>query len=287
MSKLDKDTTVSGKRGEYRIHLVEDWQVWFPNGGYLAAIALRAVGRETALPLPASMTCQFLSVGTFDEARVSVVCVRNSSIAECFHVTISQGEKTLVTAQVWTCAEVPGLRHVDVKYPDAGQPQDTPSLDEIIPDWPPYPFLRNVEQRVLDFIPWHERAQPRPPRELQWVRFRPEGDFSDAFLNCSRYLILIDMVGWDAAKLPHPQEFGFIAPTLSLTADFHDSSTESWLLTEAWAPIATQGRVTATSRVWTGNGRVLASGSTTMICRKRPAYLPGPSHPTGTAATSG
>ena len=273
MGKLEADTRVSGEHGNYRVCLHKDWQVWFPNGGYLAAIALRAVGREAKLPLPASITCQFLSVGAFDEASVQVSNVRSTTVAECFHVSIVQSDKVLLTAQVWTCAEVPGLCHQDVKCPNAGSPENAPSLNELIPDWPPYPFLNNVEQRVLDFTPWEQRVEARAPRELQWIRFRSDDNLSDAFLNCSRYLILVDMVGWDAAKLPHPQQFGFIAPTLSLTADFHSVSNETWLLTEAWAPIATQGRVLATSRIWDAKGMLMASGSTTLICRPRPAHL--------------
>jgi len=42
VGNLDHDTTPSGADGRYTIVLSGDWRIWGPNGGYLAAIALRA-----------------------------------------------------------------------------------------------------------------------------------------------------------------------------------------------------------------------------------------------------
>jgi hypothetical protein len=49
MGDFERDTRVEGGGGRYRATLSEDWRIWGPNGGYLAAIALRAVGREAAI----------------------------------------------------------------------------------------------------------------------------------------------------------------------------------------------------------------------------------------------
>jgi len=53
-SDLELATRVEGGRGSYRAVLSRQWGIWGPNGGYLAAIALRAAGREAAIPQPRS-----------------------------------------------------------------------------------------------------------------------------------------------------------------------------------------------------------------------------------------
>jgi len=61
--------TVVEKTGEgrYRAVLHPDWAIWGPNGGYIAAIALRAAGAESRFRRPASFLCQYLSVADLAE----------------------------------------------------------------------------------------------------------------------------------------------------------------------------------------------------------------------------
>ena len=49
------------KAGRYHARLSKDWEIWGPNGGYLAAIALRAAGVLAQIRQPASFYCHFLS----------------------------------------------------------------------------------------------------------------------------------------------------------------------------------------------------------------------------------
>src|SRR5437763_2649210 len=59
---LEEDTAVERvSNGRYRATVSSDWALWGPVGGYLASIALRAAGAHSALPLPASLSCQYLS----------------------------------------------------------------------------------------------------------------------------------------------------------------------------------------------------------------------------------
>jgi hypothetical protein len=57
---LDDTRVARGDRpGEWRAILSPDWAVWGPNGGYVAAIALRAALAESRLSRPASFHCHF------------------------------------------------------------------------------------------------------------------------------------------------------------------------------------------------------------------------------------
>lgn len=62
---LERATRVETQDGRYLAHLSEDWEIWGPNGGYLAAIALRAAGSVAQIERPASFYCHFLSSPAF------------------------------------------------------------------------------------------------------------------------------------------------------------------------------------------------------------------------------
>ena len=50
MGELSADTAVDGTDGVYSARLSSDWEIWGPNGGYVASVAMRAgAGRELLL----------------------------------------------------------------------------------------------------------------------------------------------------------------------------------------------------------------------------------------------
>ena len=65
MGDFAKDTEPQGAQGRYSAELSRDWEIWGPNGGYLAAIALRAAGCEAAIARPASFAAHYLRVPAF------------------------------------------------------------------------------------------------------------------------------------------------------------------------------------------------------------------------------
>jgi hypothetical protein len=78
-------------------------------------------------------------------------------------------------------------------------------------------------------------------------------------------------VTWPAATHAHPGDSRFIAPTLSFSIDFHRSTDSEWLLSDAHAPCAGDGRIFMHQRVWSPAGDLVASGTCTTICRPRPS----------------
>jgi acyl-CoA thioesterase len=77
-------------------------------------------------------------------------------------------------------------------------------------------------------------------------------------------------MSWPAACQPHPDS-AFIAPNLDVTAWFHAAAPESeWLFSEHESRLAAGGLMGTSGRVWSRDGRLLASGGAQLFCVPRP-----------------
>ena len=88
-----------------------------------------------------------------------------------------------------------------------------------------------------------------------------------------RQLFWLDLPAWNATLGAHAWPHEFMAPTLDLTVQFHRFAPEvEWLLAEGSAPVAIDGVVGCVGRLWTEDGRLLATGTSEIICRPNPGY---------------
>jgi acyl-CoA thioesterase-2 len=272
MGDFEVDTAIEGEAGRYRGVLSEDWDIWGPNGGYLATIALRAAGREAQVQRPSSFSAHFLSVARFAPVDVEVEVLRRGRSTESFRVSVSQEGKPIIVAMVRTAAEGPGLEHDVARAPEVPDPDTLRSTDELRdPDWgPPYPFWQNLEVRAVHPERFDEPPQPRPPSFLDWYRFRPRSTFDDPFVDAGRQLLLIDTLSWPAACQPHPNT-AFRAPNLDVTAWFHRADSKGeWLLADHECQVAQGALMGTLGRVWSRDGRLLASGGAQLFCVPAP-----------------
>ena len=70
---------------------------------------------------------------------------------------------------------------------------------------------------------------------------------------------------------PHPDS-GFIAPSLDVTAWFHDFDPASeWLLVRQTSPRAKSGLMGTVGSVFSASGKLLASGGTQLLCAAAPS----------------
>jgi acyl-CoA thioesterase len=274
VGSLDLDTRLAGDAERACATLSPDWRIWGPNGGYVAAIALRAAGRASAFSRPASFACHFLGVGAFDVADVEATSLRRGRNAESLHVVLAQGGRPFLDARVWSTDASTGLEHDFAAAPAVPSPASLRPFDELYADEPHrYPFWDNLEGRPTDWVPDAE-WQPGAPSLRCWYRFRPDARFEhDAFLDAGRALILIDTLSWPAACRAHREdENPWMAPSLDLAARFHRAPPYTeWLLVQASADVATEGLIGFHNRVWDEAGHLVASGGGSLLCRPKPA----------------
>lgn len=270
MALLEDDTALTGGDGVYQGVLSEDWRIWSPNDGYLMAMILRAAGKASDWPKPLSMMCQFLAVGKFAPVELHVISLRQTRSAEAMRISMIQEGRILVEALVWTGETVPGYEHDFADAPEVADPAKLNHLHELVPELEsPYPFFDNYHYKPIDFTPW-EDASNEPPYQKGWYQFTPTGDYGDPFVDAGRYVILLDTFGWTAASQAHRDDPSFMAPTLSLSVDFHRFDSCDWLLSDSSGDIAEEGLIGVRNRIWSEDRKLLASASGTLLCRKRP-----------------
>ncbi len=270
--------------GRYRATVHQDWEIWGPCGGYVAAIALRAAGAESPFARPASFFCHYLSVAAFAPVDLVVTTLRSGRTVLAQRVEMTQDGRAVLDAMVWSVGQVEGLEHVDVAPPAVSDPADTPpwtdrrldvnpDVDRVDPGDEgrrPYVFWDNFEQRRLDGTATWPPPGPLPPTWRNWVRYK-EGDLhdADAWVQAARLLVVLDVGSWPAGSRPHAHaDPPFIAPSLDLYAAFQDPTGGSeWLLLDAHSPLAQAGLLSWTGRVWSETRTLLASGGGQAVYR--------------------
>lgn len=275
MGDLEVDTTVERVDDQhFRATLSRDWEIWGPMGGYVAAVALRAAGEIDPAARPAAFSCHYLSVARFEPVDVHVQVRRRGRSASSLRVEVTQEDRAILDATVWTVGEVDGLEHDETCFPEVGLPDDLPFVQELLPeDAPrPFPFWENFEAKPIDFeVDWPPDG-PRPARWREWLRFLPRATFDDPWVDAARSVILVDLPSWPAAHRAHAwQEPPYMAPTLDLNVAFHQPTAgEDWLLCDGEAPLSTGGLFGWTGRVWSPSGRLHASGGGQCLYRRLP-----------------
>jgi len=277
MGALGSDTALVGSSvdgvGHYTGEVSRDWEIWGPNGGYLAAIALRGVGAHTGRARPASISVQFLRPGRFEPIELDVRTVRGTRRADCVHVVARQGGDDIITAQAWAVDETDGLEHHHAPMPIDTPPEATPTVLERLEaagradEAPNFRFWENFVARPLDWIDDWETREPTEPQAGGWYRFTPEETSPDPWVDACRSVILVDTFTWPAATRAHSGELPFIAPSLDVNVQLlHHVPDSPWLLAVGQAPVAHRGTIGCYGRVWAADGRLAAMGTGTCIC---------------------
>ncbi len=273
MGDFVTDTALEGGDGRYRIVLSEDWEAPFgPLGGYVAAIALRAMGVESPLSRPVSIHCQFLAVAAYQEMDVEVVTLRRGKRSHALQVRMLQEGRLIHAASGWVAEEgMSGFEHEYAEMPKVPSPSELAAYPELVEDFGEWAACWKTAIEGKPVV-WNE--EPGPPNWHTWMRLMKSGPLDDPFLDAARSLMWMDLMMWNAAYRPHmPWPLRYIAPNLDVSASFHGGSpTDDWLLCDSEAPVARNGIIGCSGRVWSPSGRLLASGNSSLFCRPNPMY---------------
>jgi acyl-CoA thioesterase len=251
-ARFVEDTAVTPQGdGRYTADVDPAWRVQRPNGGYLAAILLRAVTTELgdASRPPRSLAIHYLRPPEHGPAEVDVTVERSGRRMTSLSARMRQDDRTLAVALVAAGQPQPGtFAHDDAPMPDVPPP------DELAPS-PPPPFP----------VPIRENFELRPalgPASFSggdealtggWIRLKDPGPID------AEYLAQI-------ADAWVPAAFGVMdgraggLPTVDLTVHFRQAavSEDPWLLVRFRTRLAAEGYLEEDGEIWDRDGRLLA-----------------------------
>ncbi|HEY1826897.1 MAG TPA: thioesterase family protein [Acidimicrobiales bacterium] len=260
----------SDGRQRFSAELSAEWEIWGPEGGYVAAVALRAAGAASPFARPASFFCHFLSVAAFEPVELVVTPRRAGRTVLAQRVEMSQHGRPVLDAMVWSVGDVHGLEHEDISPPQVADPDDLKSWAELREDdHPQYAFWHNFDQKPIDPILQWPPPEPLPPTFQAWLRAQPRATFADPWEDAARTLIMLDVMSWPAGSRPHAhKEHGYIAPALDLYTAFHHAGSNSeWVLLDGHSPVAAEGLLAWNGRLWSLDRTLLASGGGQAVFR--------------------
>jgi acyl-CoA thioesterase len=164
-----------------------DWEIWGPEGGYVAAIALRAAGMASPFARPASFYCHYLSVAAFEPVDLTVTPLRSGRTVLSQRVEMTQHGRPILDAMVWSVGQVEGLVHHDLHPPEVPDPESLKTPQEIWGDeGNRFNFWDNFDQRPLDYFESWPPPGPADPVWRTWVRCLPPAAFSDPWVAAAR-----------------------------------------------------------------------------------------------------
>ena len=167
MGDFEADTrleAVDREAGHFRARLSRDWEIWGPNGGYVAAIALRAAGLAARIPRPASLCGHFLRVADFAPVDVEARPLQQGRRAESLRVSIRQHGRPVFEALVRTAAEGAGLAHAHGAPPAVPPPEALPDPGSLSADAGPRSLPPPPEGHTAPYpaVPDRSRQSPMP-----------------------------------------------------------------------------------------------------------------------------
>lgn len=263
---LEADTVLRADgEGHFTIDLSPGWNIWGMNGGYLAAVALRAAGGSAAWEAPAAISVSFLSRPRPGPAQVSVEVIRRTGKAECRSVTMAQDSTPILTGSVWCAAG--GLEGNEPRRRVLPAPESVPTRLERINNEESLllPWQVAIEDRPLFFADewpdgWGTRA-PSEPEFEGWFRCRPEAIFKSPWVNAARVLVISDIYPlFGYIQATRGLEFTCRVATIWLSVQFHrPTDQEEFLFGDCRVLGAAGGLIGTSTSIWSRDGKCCAT----------------------------
>lgn len=260
MSAFQSDTAAEPiAPGRYAVDLSERWWVGRgPNGGYVAALMLRAMSREAAAVTgpgdrqpPRSLTVHFLNTPLIGAAEIEVTVERQGRSTMFLSARLVQGGEVQGKAMAVFSADRNGPSFVHTEMPQVTPPEEGEEFDTSLAPVPVFARYRAIP--VLGGAPLSggDRADT-----AGWLKLAEEEPMSPELAAA-----MLDV--WYPAPFVAITEPS-VAPTLEYTVHFprelpvEGSTPADWVLARLKADEAVEGHFSEDGELWTKDGTLLA-----------------------------
>jgi acyl-CoA thioesterase len=252
VSSFDADTAVT-QVGEnvFTGEISSNWSVQRgPNGGYLAALMLRALRKALGAGRdPRSLTLHYLAPPDTGPCEIMVTVERAGRTMSTLSARLSQGGRLCVVALAAFAWPHAGLEIVEARMPEIPGPEDaTPIPPGMGPD-----FWNNYEARLaFGAAPF---SGSEGMRSGAWMRLRGSRPADALFIAALTDAWFPQIFMRLTAPIP--------APTIDLTIHFRaylplaNARPDDWYLLSVSTRLATEGFFEEDAEVWSRDGRLL------------------------------
>jgi len=243
ISRLDEST--------FGCHLQPDWSVvGKTNGGYMTAIAARAVTQATERPHPVTITAHFLTPGEGGNATISVETIRSGRRTSTAVFQLDIGDRPVIAG----IATTTGLHVASGVESLKGAAPDLPPPEECIRVLPgsqfPPPLMDFVDVRLHpDDAAFVFKGPSGDARMRGWVRL-PDDQPIDAI----GLVFLSDVFPPTSFNAGFPVTW---TPTVELTTHVRNLAAPGWLACVFTSRFATNGYLETDGEIWDSNGKLV------------------------------
>ena len=246
-------TAVGG--GRFTAELAEGWDILGNvNGGYLLAVAGRALCAATERPDPITVTAHYLSPGRPGPVTIDTSVVRAGRRFATANATLTSGDGKPVITVLATCGDL-AEPDPETTFLVDGAPPDLPPPEDCLPVIPgemfPPPFMGKVQ---LTLHPDDGRfllgERTGPPLLRGWFRL-PDDQPIDTFT------LLTAVDAFPPTIFNSDLPIGWV-PTLELTAHIRARPAPGSLACEFRTRFIADGFLEVDGHVWDSTGRLVA-----------------------------
>jgi acyl-CoA thioesterase len=254
VSRFTTDTAVTAEgAGRYAATIDRGW--WIergPNGGYLAAVVLRAVLAEVADPSRRvrTITLHYLRPPTEGPCEVAVTIERAGRGLTTASARLAQGGRDCILALVALGVDRSGPEVHDHPAPPVATPEQLPERSASPPGAPDIPFRHRFDVRAAIGNPPFTAG---PSAETGgWIRSEDDDPVDDVLLTA-----LTD--SWPPAVFSR-LEARVGVPTIELTVHLRGAPplVPGWCLVRFRTQEVVAGYLEETGEIWSEDGRLLA-----------------------------
>jgi acyl-CoA thioesterase len=268
---------LEGGDGHYSTSISAAWDLAVvPQGGAIAAAAVRAMAAELAEPTQTlrTMTAMFAGKVTNGPVEITVrVLRRGRSMSQLTADVRNPGTEAGLTAVAAFGALRRGFEFTELVMPDVARPDDVRGFRDPLPDGvvfefdhEPRPFWDSiVEGRpVIGRAPW-EPFEEGPAEVATWYRFDQPPLDADGRLDVVGPVVLCDTMPGSVGQKLGPQSGSWFAPSVDYTLHLFGSARPGWLLAHQRARHAGDGYASVDTALWDPTGPSLVAYATQVM----------------------